>query len=314
MKPILLAVAVLALVGLHPAADGQTFTEWSTPVNLGPVVNSGYTEAGAFISKDGLSLFFGSSGRPDGYGGFDLYVCQRDTVDDLWEPAQNLGPEINTSANEQTPALSVDGHRLYFASDRTGGFGGLDLYVSRRHDKRDDLGWQPPVNLGDAVNTFYVERGPTLFDDDATATTTLYFSSTRPGGTGLEDIYTSTLQPDETIVPAVNVPELNSTFNDAVPAVRRDGLELFLCSPRTGQLGGTDLWVATRPSTSEPWSTPANLGTTVNSTFLDFRAAISFDGTALYFHSARPGGIGGGITEYDLYVTTRTKITGRDKK
>jgi hypothetical protein len=55
-----------------------------------------------------------------------------------------------------------------------------------------------------------------------------------------------------------------------------------------------------------------NLGAAVNSAYLDFRPAISFDGTALYFHSARPGGIGGGIVEYDLYITTRTKLKEPD--
>ena len=304
----LAGLLALGLAALPAAEDLPRFTEWSTPVNLGDIVNSSSTEAGAFITKDGLSLYF-SSYRPGGYGSLDLWVSQRASVDDAWGMPQNLGPDINGTGSETTPAISVDGHRLYFASERPGGFGGLDLYVSRRHDNRDDLGWQLPVNLGDAVNTSLVERGPTLFDDDATGMITLYFSSNRPGGAGNEDIYTSTLQPDETLAPAVNVPELNSPFNDSVPAVRRDGRELFLCSPRTGQVGGTDLWVATRPSTLEPWSAPADLGATINSTDLDFRPAISFDGEVLYFHSARPGGFGG----YDLYVTTRTKITGRNK-
>ena len=239
-----------------------------------------------------------------------LWVSQRASVDDDWETPQNLGPDINGPGSDTTPAVSVDGHRLYFASEREGGFGGLDLYVSRRHDNRDDLGWQLPVNLGDAVNTSFVERGPTLFDDDLTGMITLYFSSKRPEGAGMEDIYTSTLQPDETFAPAVNVPELNSSEDDSVPAVRRDGRELFLCSRRTtGGFGSADLWVATRPSTLEPWSAPANLGEPISSTALDFRPAISFDGEVLYFHSARNGGFGG----YDLYVSTRTKIKGRDK-
>jgi len=304
----LAGLLVFGLAALPAPEDPPRFSEWSAPVNLGPIVNSGYTEAGAFISKDGLSLFFGSSGRPGGYGRFDLYVCQRDSVDDPWGPAQNLGPDINTSANEQTPALSVDGHWLYFASDRPGGFGGLDLYVSRRHSKRDDFGWQAPVNLGDGVNTSYTERGPAHFEDDETGTTTLYFSSTRPGGIGAEDIYASTLQPDETYAPAMIIPELSSASGDSNPAIRRDGLEMFLGSGRPGQLGGTDLWVSTRPSTSDPWSIPVNLGAVVNSAVLDFRPAISFDGTALYFHSERPGGFGA----YDLYITTRTKLKEPD--
>jgi hypothetical protein len=107
----------------------------------------------SFISKKGLSLYFTSAtcgsdpsppGCRPGFGGWDIFVCQRATVNDPWGPAQNLGPAINTPYNEGAPSLSVDGHRMYFASNRPGGFGGNDLYVSRRHDKRDDFGWQPP--------------------------------------------------------------------------------------------------------------------------------------------------------------------------
>ena len=66
--------------------------------------------------------------------------------------------------------------------------------------------------------------------------------------------------------------------------------------------------VSTRPSTSDPWSTPVNLGAVVNSTVLDFRPALSFDGTELYFHSARSGGYGG----FDIYRSTRTKADEDD--
>jgi hypothetical protein len=302
----LAGLLVLGLAALPAAEDPPRFSDWSTPVNLGPIVNSGYTEAGSFITKDGLSLYL-SSNRPGGYGNLDIWVSQRASVDDAWGTPQNLGPDINTSSSDTTPTVSLDGHWLYFASDRSGGFGGLDLYVSRRHSKRDDFGWQPPVNLGSGVNTSATERGPAHFEDEVTGTITLYFSSTRPGGIGAEDIYASTLQPDETCAPAVIISELSSAYGDSNPAIRRDGLEMFLGSGRPGQLGGTDLWVSTRPSTSDPWSIPVNLGAVVNSAVLDFRPAISFDGTALYFHSERPGGFGA----YDLYLTTRTKLKGR---
>ncbi len=320
----LLAVGLAALLA---ADDPQQYSDWSAPVNLGPIVNSPGADAGAFISKDGLSLYFGSWScgptpvppcRTDGYGQLDIYVSQRASVEDPWGPPQNLGPGINTSSNEQTPTISLDGHWLYFASDRPGTFGELDLYVSRRHNKRDDFGWQPAVNLGGGVNTSAIERGPAHFEDDETGTVTLYFSSTRPGGVGFEDIYASTLDEDaedETFGPAVLVPELSSPSADTNPAIRRDGLEMFLGSNRPGSilnvLGNPsfDLWVSTRTSTADPWSTPVNLGVIVNSSALDFRPALSFDGTELYFHSNRPGGFG----LNDLYRSTRTKLKEPDE-
>lgn len=305
----LAGLAILGPLSLPAADDPPTFSDWSAPVNLGPIVNSSASDAGAFVSKDGLSLYFGST-RPGGYGGFDLWVSQRATVHDPWGSPKNLGPTINTSGNEQTPTLSLDGHRLYFASSRPGGFGGLDLYVSRRHNKRDDLGWRLPVNLGSGVNSSAAERGPAPFEDDETGSVTLYFSSNRPGGLGGEDIYASTLQPDETYGPSEVVPELSSPLNDAVPEIRRDGLEMFLAAQPTAEQW-PDLWVSTRESTSDPWSTPVNLGYVVNSAdYLDFRPALSFDGRALYFHSDSARGDGWG--DYDLYVTTRTRLGDED--
>lgn len=288
------------------ADESSQYSDWSAPVNLGPVVNSAVGDIEVSISKDGLSLYLASS-RPGGFGGFDIWVSQRASVDDPWGTPQNLGPAINTSAREQAPFLSLDGHRMYFFSNRPGGFGGTDLYVSRRRDKRDDFGWQPPENLGSGVNGSFNETLPVYFEDDASGTATLYFGSNRPGMGGT-DIYASALRPDETFGPAVLVAELNSSFRDAGFAIRRDGLEMFLASDRTGTFGAFDLWVTTRASTSDLWSTPVNLGPVVNSAADDSRGAISFDGTTLYMESDRPGGFG----DHDLWVSTRTKLKRPD--
>ncbi len=295
--------------------DRPQFGPWSAPVNLGPAINTAAFEQGPAISKDGLSLYFHSQ-RPGGFGGFDIYVAQRPSVNDAWGTPQNLGPNINTSSGEFAPAFSLDGHRLYFQSNRPGGFGGQDIYVSRRHNKRDDFGWQPPENLGSGVNTAAQELQPVApFEDNETGVITLYFTSNRPGGLGGDDIYATTLQPDETFGPAVLVPELSSPASDSGPALRRDGLEMFLASDRLGSIIGpnglpsTDLWISTRPSTSDPWSTPVNLGPVVNSVFIDGGPELSFDGTALYFFSGRAGGFG----IFDLWVTTRTKLPELDE-
>ena len=106
------------------------------------------------------------------------------------------------------------------------------------------------------------------------------------------------------------VSELSGPFRDSRTAVFRNGLELILSSDATGRpggIGGQDLWVSTRSSTLDPWSTPQNLGTGVNTTAFDGAPALSWDGTALYFFSARPGGFGGN----DLYVTTRSRLRGK---
>lgn len=297
---ILLVVAASLLV----ADVDDRYTDWSAPVNLGPPVNSGITDFQASISTDGLSLYFTRGESVGGLGGFDIWVSQRASADAPWGEPQNLGPAINTSANEQKPVLSLDGHQLFFFSDRAGGFGANDLYVSRQHNKRDDFDWQPSVNLGSGVNSSANERAPAHFEDDATGAITLYFASDRPGGRGGDDIYVSTLQPDETFGPAVLVEELSTISRDIGLAIRRDGLESFLASDRQGTFGGLDLWVSTRASTSDPWSSPVNLGETVNSTGFDAGPALSFDGTVLYFQSNRVGTLG----PADLWVTRRGKL------
>ncbi|MGH7699395.1 MAG: hypothetical protein ACREMJ_02590 [Gemmatimonadales bacterium] len=279
------------------------FSAWSAPVNLGPIVNSASQEVEVAISRDGLSLYF-SSGRS---GNFDLWVSQRASGDAPWGAPQNLGSTINTSAREQSPFLTPDGHRLYFMSDRPGGVGGLDLYVSRRRDKRDDFAWQPPENLGSGVNTSAGENVPVVFEDHATGTTTLYFTSNRDRPAGVPgDIYASTLQPDERFGPAVLVEDLSSPRRDRAEAIRRDGLEVFIGSDRPGPAPAPfDLWVATRDNTANAWSPPVNLGSVVNnSTANDTPGALSFDGTTLYLISDRPGTVGG----LDIWVSTRTRL------
>jgi hypothetical protein len=292
----------VALVPLFSAQNPQEFSDWSTPVSLGPPVNTPLAEIAPFISRDGLSLYYVRTASAGGFGGMDLWVSQRASADDSWGVPQNLGPTINTPANEFGPSLTPDGHTLYFASNRPG-LGGIDLYSSRRHNKRDDLAWQPAVNLDAAINTAANELQAALFEDDQTGVITLYFASNRPGGLGGDDIYVSTLLPDETFGPPVLVQELSSPSADLQPAIRREGLELFLASSRPGSLG-LDLWVSTRASTSDPWSIPVNLGPVVNSASDDARASLSFDGTDLYLQSNRAG-------NQDFYRSTRIKLTDR---
>ena len=297
---------------LVEADDPPSFSDWSAPANVGAPVNTGFAEQAPAISKDGLSLYFTCVACPGGAGGFDIWVSQRASVNDPWGLPQNL-TSINTSRDEFAASLSPDGHKLFFNSNRPGGFGAMDLYVSRRRNEWDDVGWQPPVNLGPGVNTTAGEFQPAYFEDDATGTITLYFVSGRPGGGGnLLDalqVYASTFQPDETFAPAVLVEELSAFgFSDQQPAIRRDGLEMVLSSNRPGTLGLLDLWVATRASTSDPWSTPVNLGSVVNSPAIENGPKLSFNGTELYFHSDRSGGLGG----IDLYRSTRSKTSGPD--
>ena len=306
-------------------AFGQHFSQWSVTTNLNTVNLIGGNEKNdPFVSKDGLSLFFSCKNCPGGYGGYDLYVSERSSLNEEWGVPRNLGPDVNTAYYEGAPALSIDGHRLYFTSDRSGGFGGRDIWVSRRHNKRDDFTWRLAENLGEGVNSSADEAGPSLFEDDQTGVTALYFYSTRVG-LGGSDIYASVLQPDETFGPAVLVEELNTSADDQNPSLSRDGLEMYLTSNRQGSmvnlkgLPSYDIWVSTRASTSDLWSTPVNadpLGALrINSNRHDGAAELSFDGTILVMHAAqRPENHGVGCDVYsatcyfEIWMATRVKV------
>src|SRR5829696_5475230 len=145
-----------------------------------------------------------------GFGGEDIYVSQRQTRDDEWGPAMNLGPIINPTSNEMVPAFSRDGHLLFFASNRLGGFGGLDIWVSRREDTHDDFAWQPPENLGAGVNSASIDAGPSYFENDEVGVPQLYFNSNRPGGPGISNLYVSEQTADGSFGAAVLVLELSS--------------------------------------------------------------------------------------------------------
>jgi hypothetical protein len=272
------------------------FSDWSAPVNLGPVVNSTSTDASPALSRNQLSLYFGSD-RSSVMGGSDIWVSQRNSLEAQWGLPINLGPVINTNSHDGEGNLSGDGHWLVFTSNRSGGFGGFDIWVSYREHIHDDFDWQPPVNAGPGVNSPSSELSPFFFDNEDVGMPQLFFARTVSPG---NHIFVSNLLADRTFGPAVLIPELDSTASQRGISVRFDGHEVFLMSSRSG---GFDLWTATRKSVLDPWSPPTNLGPLVNSVAGDFDPHIASDRETLYFSSNRTGGVGG----QDLYVTTRTK-------
>ncbi|MBZ5496819.1 MAG: hypothetical protein LAP85_10490 [Acidobacteriia bacterium] len=300
MKRILAVAVMLLFMGILPAEDTMQFTDWSAPVSLGPTVNSGYNDRDPTISKSGLSLYFGSD-RPDpnAQGGFDIYVSQRDSLEDPWEAPVNLGTTINGPYHEDDTAFSPDGHWLVFTSDRPHGCGGMDLWISHRQNKRDDFGWETPTNLGCVVNSGNGENGPFLIEDQMTGQLLLYFASDRVLGGTWFDIYVSSLSEETgTFGPPKPVVELNSEKREFQPCLRKDVLEIFFVRGQPGF--GIDLWVATRETTLDPWSTPVNL-TLLNSTAYEYHPTLSWDGTTLIFASQRLG-------TFDLFMSTRTKL------
>jgi Tol biopolymer transport system component len=292
--------------------------QWSEPVNLGPPIDTPAIEQNPSLSRDGLTLYFASD-RPGSMGLRDLYVAHRATRRSAWQTPVNLGPTVNSAADDIGPHLSPDGRTLFFASTRPGGFGRFDIYVSRRTNRTDDLSWSPPVNLGAGINTATTESGPSYLarDEDDEGETrekggrqrdedeaggSLYFSR----GVQLEgasDIYVADVsRAGEVRSPAVLVSELSVPgVNDAAPTIRRNGREIFFWSDRPGSTG-QDLWTSTRRRASDPWSAPTRLGNPPNSASDENGPGLSADAHTIFFTSNRAGGQG----SLDIWMTTRS--------
>ncbi len=209
----------------------------------------------------------------------------------------NLGSTVNSSATDAGPSISADGLSLFFISNRPGGCGNDDLYVSTRATTDDP--WGAPINLGSTVNRSGNDGYPSISADGLT----LYFSSPRPGGLGNGDIWVTTRETkDAPWGPPVHLrPPVNSAHIELSQSISADGLSLYFSSDRPGGSGARDLWVTVRATTEDAWSTPVNLGSAVNASSYDDLPSISRDGLMLFFSSNRPGGAG----SVDLWATTR---------
>lgn len=311
------ALLACALFQPVPPALGQSapgcqnlparFTEWTQAVNLGPVVNSASSDQWPALSPDGLSLYF-VSGRPGGVGAQDLWVTQRASQKAPWGPPMNLGPTINSTTRDNSPFISPDGHWLIFGSRRAVGRCRTDstneFFISYREDVHDDFAWSPPVNFGCEISGEGENAGLTFFEDHSQGITTLYFSSSRPGGPGAWEIHASTRLYNGGFQAPALVLELSSPREDGALTVRRDGLEMILTYDAGAVLVDGDLWTSTRASATSPWSPPVKLGPEINSAADENFPSLSLDGTTLIFASNRPGGAG----STDLYMSTRRRI------
>ncbi len=284
-------VTTITLAGGSVKAD---FT-FGTPTNLGPTVNSIYTEVGPSISSDGLSLYFSDLDfnliRPGSYGGNDLWVTTRATTQDNWSAPVNLGPTVNGPYIDMEPCVSADGLTLYFNSDRPGGYGDFDIWMTRRSTKESD--WETPVNLGPPINSSASETEPCISSDGLT----LYFDSNRTGSFGDYDLYISSRPTkDDNWLEPVNLGQtINSQSFDRGASISSNGLALFLTSGRS--YGYSYLWVTTRANAFEPWAAPINLGPIINRIRNQATANVSADGRTLLFTTNRRDGCG----NYDIW-------------
>ncbi|AMR25847.1 hypothetical protein A0257_01220 [Hymenobacter psoromatis] len=157
---------------------------FGAPQSISPNINSRENEGTATISGDGNTLVFTSCGRPGGVGGCDLYISHRRGTQ--WTAPRNLGLLVNSKVWDSQPSLSADGRTLYFSSQRGGGVGGYDIYVT---SIGPDGAWTKARNLGAPINTAGDDLAPFIHASG----TTLYYSTNGLVGLGSSDIFRAEL-------------------------------------------------------------------------------------------------------------------------
>ncbi|MHB1921632.1 MAG: OmpA family protein [Chitinophagaceae bacterium] len=207
---------------------------WSKAVNIGPPVNTPYNEGSGHISQDGRFLLYAGCNLPDGLGSCDIYYSVRSPSG--WSPPQNIGPPINTRYWDTQPCLSSDNKDLYFVSNRPGGYGGSDIYVSHL---LPDGHWGNPENLGPNINTPGDETTPFIHADNQT----LYFASNGWPGIGNVDLFYSRKTPDGGWSRPVNLGyPINTIDHDGSLFVGSDGKTAIFASDRADSRGQLDLY------------------------------------------------------------------------
>ncbi len=249
--------------------------------NLAPRINAAGQARAASLVAEGTLLTI-SSNRSGPTRGFDIFLSRLRTRS--WTKASSLGEVavLNTIYDERGPGLAADGKTIFFGSDRPGGCGGMDVYVSRFVNGR----WTKPENLGCEVNSSSDDEMPSCNADGSR----LYFASPRYGSMGGVDLWVSKLVDDKYTAPENLGPTVNSIEDETAPNPSQDEEVLFFSSFRSGGLGGKDLWYSTKENGR--WTQPANLGASINSPAFEGCPTISFDKKTFLFSAWRKGNVG----------------------
>jgi Tol biopolymer transport system component len=224
------------------------FSQW-TENGWGPMQNAGYplnsagNEGAQSISADGRIMVFTGCNRDDGLGRCDLYLSRKEG--DSWTLPVNMGEPVNTSYTETQPSLSADGKTLYFASDRPGGSGSVDLWVCHQQENGK---WTKPANLGDTVNTSGNEMSPFIHPDGRT----LYLASNGHIGLGGYDLFVSRLDNNGHWTKPENLGyPINTNKDEFGLIVNPSGSRAYFASD-INPAGGRDIYYFDLPDTLRP--------------------------------------------------------------
>ncbi|MBY0426286.1 MAG: OmpA family protein [Cytophagales bacterium] len=205
------------------------------------------------LTADKRFLIFTVRNSPGFSAHEDIYISEFNGK--FYANPQSISPNINSPQNEGTCSISADGRTLVFTScGRKDGFGSCDLYISYRTGNE----WSKPENMGEHINSPAWESQPSLSADGKT----IYFSSTRKGGMGNEDIWMSEKSGNVWALPVNLGPNINTPYSETSPCVHPSDRTIYFASNGHIGMGGYDLFKAEKTDTL--WDPPVNLGFPIN--------------------------------------------------
>ena len=250
--------------------------------NLGPAVNTRFTEHSPILSADGNTLIFTSNRAddPNGPESFeDVYVTNKSG--DHWSAPKKISKNINTKFNDAAASLSPDGKTLFLYSE----LGAGDIYAS----SFDGHDWTEPTPLNKNINTSQFWETCASVSADGKK---LYFASNRDGGFGELDIYVSELDNHGQWGKAVNLGnKINTPGNEDSPFIHYDGVTLYFSSDGHPGLGNNDIFFSELKNGK--WTKPENIGYPINLWEYDGFFTMSRDKKIGYYSTVKEGGLGG---------------------
>jgi len=218
--------------------------KWLKAKRISEPINSELSEGAQTISADGKTMVFTACLRKDSYGSCDLYISEKKGKN--WSKPVNIGAPINGNYKETQPCLSSDGKTLYFISNRPGGKGKFDIWMSQLDANKK---WKQPINLGDSINTTEDELAPFIHYDN----NTLYFSSEGHLGMGGSDLFLSRKNENGEWQKSINLGyPINTHFNEESLVINANGDFGLISSNMEGGFGQKDIYQFTIPEPIRP--------------------------------------------------------------